>query len=101
MDEHRVCAALAERLVGEIRRICSMSTPEPALLERAARLADLAHNIPLWLVGQPAGRPLYDLLEDYARYTGCEETVAAEFDSVGEAVRAGRLRSGTPRPEPL
>ena len=95
MNENRVVAAFAERQLSEVRRICSMSTPSRELLDRAARVVDLVHNIPLWLAGEDLnGASPFDMLELSAGFTGCEELVAREFDSVGAHDRAARLRRG-------
>jgi hypothetical protein len=70
-----------------------MTDPSSSSLERAVRLTDLAHNVPQWLVGHgvPPGVTLFDLLEEYALFTGCTEEVAREFERVGANARAERL----------
>lgn len=98
MDENHVLAAFAERQLSEVRRICSMSAPDRELLDHAAKVVDLVHNIPMWLAGVGLnGDSPFDLLERYAELTGCEELVAQEFDSAGTPDRAARLRR-SPRP---
>ncbi len=86
MDENRVVAAFAERQLSEVRRICLMSSPSIELLDHAAKVVDLVHNIPMWLAGVGLnGDSPFDLLERYAKLTGCEELVAQEFDSAAAA----------------
>lgn len=77
-----------------IRIACSASRPDPELIRRSARYADMAHNIPQWLVGNgiPRGMSLFDLLEEFAISTNCEAIVARELDDAGCHERAARLR---------